>query len=53
MFDHADIRASDRAASERFYRTVLGPLGIEQTHTGEDHTEWDDFSIAQAETPSG
>jgi catechol 2,3-dioxygenase-like lactoylglutathione lyase family enzyme len=51
VIDHADIRASDREASERFYRTVLAPLGIEQTHTDEDHTAWNDFSIAPAETP--
>jgi catechol 2,3-dioxygenase-like lactoylglutathione lyase family enzyme len=49
MFDHVTIRASDRAASERFYRTVLAPLGIDPTSTGEHFTEWDDFSLAQAD----
>jgi catechol 2,3-dioxygenase-like lactoylglutathione lyase family enzyme len=29
VFDHVTIRASDRAASERFYTTVLGTLGVE------------------------
>jgi catechol 2,3-dioxygenase-like lactoylglutathione lyase family enzyme len=48
VFDHVTIRASDRAASERFYRTVLPTLGIEPTHVGEDFVEWDDFSLAQA-----
>ena len=48
MFDHVTIRASDRAASERFYETVLRPLGIEPTHRGEHFTEWDDFSLSQA-----
>jgi catechol 2,3-dioxygenase-like lactoylglutathione lyase family enzyme len=48
VFDHVTIRTADRGASERFYLTVLEPLGIEQTHSGEHHAEWDDFSLAQA-----
>ena len=48
MFDHVTIRASDRAASDRFYATVLRTLGIEPTHRGEHYTEWDDFSLSQA-----
>jgi catechol 2,3-dioxygenase-like lactoylglutathione lyase family enzyme len=48
MFDHVTIRASDREASERFYDTVLGPLGIGRTSTGETFTEWGDFSLAQS-----
>ena len=42
------IRVSDRAASEAFYRTVLGTLGIEQTYSGDDFPEWNDFSLAAA-----
>src|SRR3954447_6881642 len=45
MFDHVTIRVSDRAASERFYDTVLAPLGVEKTHTSERFAEWDDFSL--------
>ena len=48
MFDHVTIRTSDRAASEAFYETVLRTLGIERTNTGDEYTEWDDFSLAQA-----
>ena len=48
MFDHVTIRVSDRAASERFYETVLAVIGIDTTHTGELFTEWDDFSLAEA-----
>ena len=48
MFDHVTIRASDREASERFYDTVLRTLAIERTNSGDDYTEWDDFSLAQA-----
>jgi catechol 2,3-dioxygenase-like lactoylglutathione lyase family enzyme len=39
------IRVSDRDASERFYRTVLSTLGIEQTDEVDDFVEWDEFSI--------
>jgi len=49
VFDHAEIRASDRGASERFYRLVLATLGREPTYTGDDVAEWDDFGLAQAE----
>jgi catechol 2,3-dioxygenase-like lactoylglutathione lyase family enzyme len=48
VFDHVTIRVSDRAASERFYDTVLGALGIERTSTDERYPEWDDFSLATA-----
>ena len=48
MFDHVTIRASVREASERFYETVLTPLGIEQTYTDEQGAEWDDFSLSAA-----
>jgi catechol 2,3-dioxygenase-like lactoylglutathione lyase family enzyme len=48
MFDHVTIRVSDRAASVRFYETVLRTLGIEQTSDGE-YSEWDDFGLSAAE----
>ena len=35
MFDHVTIRVGDRNASERFYDTVLSPLGIERTYRTE------------------
>jgi catechol 2,3-dioxygenase-like lactoylglutathione lyase family enzyme len=47
MFDHVTIRVSDRAASERFYDTVLRAIGIERTDSGDHYPEWDDFSIAE------
>ena len=49
MFDHVTIRVSDREASERFYDTVLRTLGVERTHSGGDFTEWNDFSLTQAD----
>lgn len=49
MFDHVTIRVSDRAASERFYDTVLPTLGIGPPSSDEYYTEWDDFSIAAAD----
>lgn len=48
MFDHVTIRVSDLAASQRFYETVLAQLEIARAYAGEDFTEWDDFSLAQA-----
>jgi catechol 2,3-dioxygenase-like lactoylglutathione lyase family enzyme len=48
MFDHVTIRVSDRAASERFYETVLGAIGVSRTA----HAEWDDFSFAHADRPT-
>jgi catechol 2,3-dioxygenase-like lactoylglutathione lyase family enzyme len=48
VFDHVTIRVSDRAASERVYETVLGTIGIDETYSGEQFTEWGDFSLAQA-----
>ena len=48
MFDHVTTRVSDREASEGFYETVLGSIGIDQTYSGEQFTEWGDFSLAQA-----
>src|SRR5262249_26858998 len=47
MFDHVTIRASSRAASERFYEVVLRAIGNERTHSDEHYAEWDDFSLAQ------
>ena len=49
MFDHVTIRVSDRRAAERFYATVLRTLGVEQTYSGPDFAEWDDFSLAAAD----
>jgi catechol 2,3-dioxygenase-like lactoylglutathione lyase family enzyme len=36
VFDHVTIRVPDRAASERFYTTVLGTLGVGPTYAGVD-----------------
>ena len=52
MFDHVTIRASDRAASERFYVTVLEAIGIARTHADAELAEWDDFSIVEATSDS-
>jgi catechol 2,3-dioxygenase-like lactoylglutathione lyase family enzyme len=54
VFDHVTIRVSDPEASERFYDTVLSAIGIERTASGDDYSEWNDFSLleAGAETPA-
>jgi catechol 2,3-dioxygenase-like lactoylglutathione lyase family enzyme len=49
MFDHVTIRVGDRAASERFYHTVLAPLGIDKTYRTGTFTEYQDFSLAAAD----
>jgi catechol 2,3-dioxygenase-like lactoylglutathione lyase family enzyme len=48
VLDHVTLRVTNRAASERFYETLLATLGIQPTHSDERFVEWDDFSIAQA-----
>jgi catechol 2,3-dioxygenase-like lactoylglutathione lyase family enzyme len=48
VFDHVTIRVSDREASERFYDTVLGTIGIDEAYSGQQFTEWGDFSLAEA-----
>jgi catechol 2,3-dioxygenase-like lactoylglutathione lyase family enzyme len=49
MFDHVTIRVSDRAVAERFYETVLTPLGIDPTYRTEAFSEWGDFSLTARE----
>jgi catechol 2,3-dioxygenase-like lactoylglutathione lyase family enzyme len=48
VFDHVTIRASDRAASERFYNTVLPTVGLEEPRRADPYPEWGDFSLAEA-----
>jgi len=50
VLDHITIRVSDRAASERFYDTVLRTIGIERSGRDDDYTVWrGQFSLAQAD----
>jgi catechol 2,3-dioxygenase-like lactoylglutathione lyase family enzyme len=49
VFDHVTIRVTARAASERFYDTVLGPLGIDRTYRTGTFSEWQDFSLTGAD----
>jgi catechol 2,3-dioxygenase-like lactoylglutathione lyase family enzyme len=49
VFDHVTIRVSDRQASERFYETILAPLGIEKTYGDDAFVEWHDFSLMEAD----
>jgi catechol 2,3-dioxygenase-like lactoylglutathione lyase family enzyme len=49
VFAHVTVRASDRPASERFYRTVLGAIGIEPTHDRAEIVAWDDYAIIAAD----
>ena len=45
MFDHVTIRVADRIASERFYDTVLAPLGIDRTYRTPTFSEWHNFLL--------
>jgi catechol 2,3-dioxygenase-like lactoylglutathione lyase family enzyme len=45
LFDHVAIAVSDLGASERFYRTVLGVLGVEPSHADAELVEWEDWDI--------
>jgi catechol 2,3-dioxygenase-like lactoylglutathione lyase family enzyme len=50
VFDHITVRASDRAASEAFYDTVLRTIGVAQTGRDSTYTVWGgDFSLAHAD----
>jgi catechol 2,3-dioxygenase-like lactoylglutathione lyase family enzyme len=48
MFDHVTIRARDRAASERFYNTVLQTLGIDESYRTNTFSQWQDFGLTAA-----
>jgi catechol 2,3-dioxygenase-like lactoylglutathione lyase family enzyme len=52
LFDHVTIRVSDRAASERFYRTVLAALGYRAAAGDGEFVEWSDFSLAAGPEPT-
>jgi catechol 2,3-dioxygenase-like lactoylglutathione lyase family enzyme len=49
VLDRVTVRAADLAASERFYRTVLGAIGIEPSASAPEAVEWDDFVLAAAD----
>ena len=49
MFAHVTIRVIDRIASERFYDTVLMPLGIDRTYRTGTFSEWQDFQLTGAD----
>ncbi|MCW3001905.1 MAG: Glyoxalase/bleomycin resistance protein/dioxygenase [Conexibacter sp.] len=49
MFDHVTVRVADRAASERFYETVLDVLGVDLSYRAGPFAEWRNFSLAQVD----
>jgi catechol 2,3-dioxygenase-like lactoylglutathione lyase family enzyme len=50
VFDHVAIAVSDFAASERFYRTVLGALGVEPSYADAELVEWEDWDIGPTDS---
>jgi catechol 2,3-dioxygenase-like lactoylglutathione lyase family enzyme len=53
VLDHVTIRASSRAGSERFYRTVLSAIGITPTSETGACLAWQDFRLAFADEQHG
>jgi len=49
MFDHVTIRVADRAASARFFATVLGTLGIEASEDTPAFVAWHEFFLSQGD----
>jgi catechol 2,3-dioxygenase-like lactoylglutathione lyase family enzyme len=49
VFDHVTIRVSNRAASRRFYDTLLQTLGVPKSRFADPYAVWGDFSLAQAD----
>jgi len=47
VIDHVTVRVADRAASERFFETVLTPLGVDQTYRTNAVTSWGNFILTQ------
>jgi catechol 2,3-dioxygenase-like lactoylglutathione lyase family enzyme len=48
MFEHVAIRTDDLPASERFFTSVLAPLEIERTYSGDTLLIWHDFVLSAA-----
>ena len=48
MFDHITVRVTDRAATERFFETVLEPLGVGTTYRTNAVTSWGNFLVTAA-----
>jgi catechol 2,3-dioxygenase-like lactoylglutathione lyase family enzyme len=48
VLDRVTVRAADFAASERFYRAVLGAIGVEPSASVPQAAAWDDFVLAAA-----
>ena len=49
MFDHVGIAVSDVGASERFYRRVLGTLGVEPSYAAAELVEWEDWALGPSD----
>jgi catechol 2,3-dioxygenase-like lactoylglutathione lyase family enzyme len=50
VFDHVGIAVSDLATSERFYRTVLRPLGVEPSRADDELVEWEDWAMGPTDS---
>jgi len=53
MFELVTLGTTDRAASARFYRTVLATLGRTPTQDDDERVAWDDFALQAPGLPGG
>jgi catechol 2,3-dioxygenase-like lactoylglutathione lyase family enzyme len=51
VLDHVDIRVADRDASQRFYESVLSPLGRTEHVDDPEAIDWGDFTIVSDGQP--
>jgi catechol 2,3-dioxygenase-like lactoylglutathione lyase family enzyme len=51
VLDHVDIRVADRDASQRFYESVLAPLGRTEHVDDPEAIDWGDFTIVSDGQP--
>ncbi|MEX2211203.1 MAG: VOC family protein [Gaiellaceae bacterium] len=53
LFDHVHIRVRDLEASKRFYKAVLGALGLELTWEGDGSFSVDELYVSDDAEPTG
>lgn len=52
LFDHVHLRVRDLEASKRFYRAVLGVLGVPVLAEGKDYFGADELYISPGDAPT-
>jgi catechol 2,3-dioxygenase-like lactoylglutathione lyase family enzyme len=52
VIDHVTLRVSDLDAAQRFYDTVLPPIGVGRIDRGDEYIQWGRFSLACDDGPA-